>query len=174
MKTKLREMVAADVPVLLEKLREQNQRDGTSYAMPQVFDRAGNRLPRIPLALTAVDLETGEPVQGHVWETTLEHMTFGTDAAATVASMHEQDAVFWMLREKGYRDEHIFVPLAQAPLMEHGLDRILGMQDTGRVLKHFYRLLDPADNDELRQWYKRQEESDEPSPAGTGAEHSAG
>ena len=172
MRTKLRQMVPSDVPLLLERLKEQNQRDGTSYGMPQVFDEQGHRLSRIPLALTAVDVETGEPVQGHVWETTLEHMTFGTRPEATLCSIQEQAAVWYLLREKGFRDEHLLLPLTSAPRMEKALAAMLGMIDTGKSMKHFYRLLDPAENAELQDWYKQQEENDEPSSAGSDPGHS--
>jgi hypothetical protein len=151
MKTRLRDMTPADLPVLEEKLREQNARDGTSYSLPQIFDARGRRLSRIPLALAAVDIETGELVQGHVFEQTLEATTYGIDPEATVCSMHEQGAIMFMLRERGYRDLHIFVP-ESAPEMDHGLDRIFRMSRTG--MKHFYRLLDPAENEAMREFYR--------------------
>lgn len=148
-------MTPADLPVVRERLREQNERDGTSYSMPVVFDSQGKRLPSIPLALVAVDVETGEVIQGHVWERTLEHMCFGIDSEATVCSMHEQDSVFYLLRQRGYRDVHILVPKERAPEMAHGLTNILGMTNTG--LMHFYRLLDRDENEALRKWHEEQE-----------------
>ena len=147
-------MTPADVPAVLARLKEQNERDGTSYGMPAVFDESGKRRASIPLALVAVDVETNEVVQGHVWERTVEQMTFGISAEATVCSIHEHPEVFHLLRERGYTDLHIFVPTQRAPQMEHGLNSILGMTDTGETLRHFYRLLDPAENEQLRQWYK--------------------
>ena len=146
-------MMPEDVPAVLNLLEEQNRRDGTSYAMPQVFDGQGGRLSRIPLALVAVDVETGAVVQGHIWEKTLEHMAFGISAEATVCSAHEQEAVWFLLREAGYRDEHMLVPNDRLALMEHGLETILGMTNTGKVLTHLYRLLDPVENLELRNFY---------------------
>jgi hypothetical protein len=147
-------MRPADVSAVLERLREQNERDGTSYRMPQVFDEHGQRLAKIPLALVAVDVETGEVVQGHVWERTVEQMTFGISPEATVCSMHESPAVFHLLRERGYDDLHILVPVERAAEMEHGLDSILKMTDTSATLRHFYRLLGTAENDALRNWYR--------------------
>lgn len=157
MRTQLREMRPNDVPAVLHRLREQNRRDKTSYTMPQVFDERGMRLPNIPLALVAEDVDTGLVVQGHVWIRTLEQMSFGTNPQATVCSMHEHPAVFHLLRERGYTDLHILVPEERAPDMVHGLKAILKMADTG--LKHFYRLLDPAENDELRKWYEKRGET---------------
>lgn len=154
-KTRLREMTPGDIPILEEKLREQNERDGTSYHLPQIFDAHGKRLSRIPLALAAVDLRSGEVRQGHVFEQTLEQTTYGMDSEATVCSMHEQGAVMFLLRERGYRDLHLFVP-ASAPEMEHGLKHIYRMSKTG--FTHFYRLLDPAENEALRAFYGKERE----------------
>ena len=155
MKTHLRQMTPTDVPAVLEKLREQNERDNTSYGMPDVFDAEGKRLPNIPLALVAVT-EDGEVVQGHVYERTLEQLTFGINPEATVCSMHEQEAVSFVLREKGYADLNIFVPVQRVPQMEHGLQRILGMTKMDEIMAHFYRRLDPAENAELREFYQSQ------------------
>jgi hypothetical protein len=161
-------MQPADVPILIERLKEQNERDGTSYALPQVFDNDGRRLQRIPLALVAADIETHEAIQGHIWETTLEHMAIGIEPGATISSIREQDAVWFLLRQRGFKDEHMLIPHTSAPLMESGLAKKLGMIDTGKVLKHFYRLLDPAENAELQDWYRKQEEKENvASPAGT-------
>lgn len=165
MKTHLREMKSSDIPKVLEKLEEQNRRDGTSYSMPRVFDANGSRLPSIPLALVAIDDE-GNVVQGHVWETTVEQMTFGVAPEATASSMREQDAVFWVLQQKGFRDLHILVPNERVKAMGHELDSILGMKYTAKMLTHFYRLLDPAENAELRKWYEDQEAQNEQSTAG--------
>lgn len=145
-------MTPADVPAVLERLREQNERDGTSYGLPRIFDARGARLARIPLALVAVEVKTGHVMQAHVWEQTVEQTSYGVSAAATVCSMREQEAVFYLLRERGYRDEHIFVPPQRVAELEPGLEKLLGMTSTG--MKHFYRLLDPSANLELRKWYE--------------------
>jgi hypothetical protein len=157
MRTRLREMTPADMPALKERLKEQNKRDGTDYQVPRVFDSSGRRVPACALALVAYDVETGEVMQGHVYERTLEQMSFGISPEATVCSMHEQDAVFFLLREKGYRDLHVLVPNPRVKDMKHGLEKILAMKCTRKHLTHFYRLLDTAQNDELRQWYADQE-----------------
>lgn len=155
MRTKLREMLPADVPAVLELLKVQNERDHTSYGMSQVFDERGSRLPNIPLALVAVDEETGEVVQGHVFESTVEQTSYGVSARATVCSMEEQDAVLYMLRNRGFRDMHIFVPEVRAKDMQHGLERIYGMIGTG--MRHFYRLLEPEENAALQKFYAGRE-----------------
>lgn len=147
-----------DVPAVQHRLREQNYRDKTSYTLPRVFDEHGVRLRSIPLALVAVDVETEMVEQGHVWIRTLEQMSFGISPEATVCSMHEHPAVFHLLRERGYTDLHILVPKERVGQMAHGLDSILKTIDTGETLRHFYRLLDPAENDELRNWYEKRGE----------------
>ena len=167
-------MTSADVPAVLDLLREQNDRDGTSYGVAQVFDGRGNRMPNIPLALVAEDVDTGQVVQAHVWERTLEHTVFGTSAEASVCSMHEQAAVWYLLRQKGYRDEHILVPVARVPSLARGLDSILGMKSTEGLLEHFYRLLDPVENDELRKWYEARRLKDGKSSRGTDIQHREG
>jgi hypothetical protein len=156
-KTRLREMSPADLPAVEALLREQNERDQTSYAVPVVFDQEGKRVPNVALALVAVDSETGQVVQGYVFERTIEMMCFGTDPQASIETMHEQAGIFYLLLARGYRDLHIAVPKNRAQDVEGGLDRILGMVDTSEFTKHFYRLLDPAENLKLREWYKDQE-----------------
>jgi hypothetical protein len=155
MKTRLREMTPADVPAVHERCREQNERDGTSYSVPVIFDEVGKRLPSIALALVAVG-ENGEVVQGHVFERTVEQMCFGIDAEATVCSMREQAAVLYILRDRGFRDLHILVPPERVAQMQHGLESIYGMSATG--MTHFYRMLDPEENLELRKFYEEREE----------------
>lgn len=149
-------MTPSDIPAVEERLRAQNERDGTSYSLPQVFDEKGRRLPRIPLALVAVDIDSGDVVQGYVWEATLELMTFGTNARATVMSAEDQDAAFYLLRERGYRDFHTLVPAERVSQMEHFMERRYRMSATG--LTHFYRLLDPAENEALREFYEQEKE----------------
>lgn len=154
MRTQLRQMRPNDIPAVQHRLREQNYRDGTSYTMPQVFDEKGNRLPGIPLAMVAVNVKTGLIEQGHVWQRTVEMMSFGISPEATVCSMREHAAVFYLLRERGYTDQHILVPAERVKDLADGLDSMLGMIDTSTTLRHFYRLLDPSENEELRQWYR--------------------
>ena len=154
MKTRLRHMTPEDVPAALDLLKEQNERDGTSYPLPQVFDERGVRLKRIPLALVAVDVKTGEVRQAHIWETTLEHMAFGVAATVTAASAREQAEVWHLLRQRGFDDEHLLVPARIAPRLESWLDKVLGMVATGH--RHFYRRLDPAENQTLREFYQEQ------------------
>jgi hypothetical protein len=161
MKTKLRHMEPEDVPAVLELLKAQNERDGTSYPLPQVFDDRGVRLSRIPLALVAVDVKTGEVKQAHIWETTLEHMAFGVAATVTAASAREQAAVWHLLRMRGFQDEHMLVPAERAAYLERWLEKVLGMIYTGH--EHFYRRLDPAENTDLRKFY--QDQRSERSPA---------
>lgn len=156
MRTRLREMTAEDMPAVIERLKEQNRRDGTSYSVPPVFDDTGKRLPGIPLALVAVDIETGEVLQGHVWIRTVEQMTFGIAPEATACSMREQEAVYYLLRERGYTDLHILVPNERVEQIGSGLENSMHMHATGEMMQHYYRLLDSADNEQLRQWYESQ------------------
>jgi len=129
-------MQPGDVPALLDRLAEQNARDGTSYRLPQVFDGGGARLSRVPLALVAVDA-AGKVAQGHIYERTVEQMSFGISAAATLSSIREQDAVFYLLRARGYTDLHMLVPEERAAGLGRGLDELLRMTPTAGRLRHF-------------------------------------
>jgi hypothetical protein len=149
-------MRPADLPAIHKLLKIQNDRDGTKYGIPQVFDAQGKRLSRIPLALVAVDTETGEVRQAHIYEHTVEQLTIGTDREATVCSMHEQDSVFWLLRQRGFEDLHIFVPNQRVKQMQHGLESILGMTCMKEFTTGFYRCLDPETNDAVRAFYAAQ------------------
>ncbi len=157
MRTRLREMLPSDVPVVEERLREQNERDGTSYGLPKIFDEHGIRLPNIPLALVAVDTETNEVIQAHLWEQTVEQTSYGISSRATLCSMEEFDAIVFLLRARGYRDMHTLVPAEVAPKLEHGFDKHCHMSATG--LTHFYRLLDPEENEEVRQFYQKRRDA---------------
>lgn len=148
-------MTPADVPLVQRLLVEQNERDGTSYGLPVLFDAQGRRLQRIPLALVAEDEHTHRVEQATVWEQTLEMTSYGTNPRATACTMREQGGFIHLLRERGYRDMHTFVPMERVEQIGGGLDRILKMKGTG--LTHFYRMLDPEENERLRQWYEAQE-----------------
>jgi hypothetical protein len=160
-------MRPGDLPVLADLLREQNGRDATSYAMPAVFDAEGKLLPRIAMALVAVD-EDGRVLQGHVWEKTVEHTVYGMSARATACSIREQEAVFYLLRKRGYEDEHVLVPRVRVGAMRHGLEHLLGLSTTDGELEHFYRRLDADENEDLRRWYSERGERHEPRTTGTG------
>lgn len=151
MRTTLRNLRPSDMPRLRELLIEQNERDGTSYGLPAIFDSNGVKLASIPLALGAVD-KSDQVIQGHVWIQTLEQMTFGTDPRATACSIREMGAVWFALRNLGYHDVHLQVPKIVVGDLERGLARDMRMTRDDHELAHFYRLLDHDANERLRAW----------------------
>jgi hypothetical protein len=150
-------LTPADLDQAARLLAEQNERDGTSYGMPQIFDATGKKMPGIVLALAAADRLSERVVQVHLWEATLEQTSYGIAARGTVVSAEEQMAVWWALRQRGFHDQHLLVPKARADELEKGLTERLRMIRLDRHMSCFYRLLDPAENEQLRDFYEKQE-----------------
>lgn len=140
----MRLMQPRDLAAVQEHCRRQNERDGTSYGVPEVFDAAGSLLPNTALALVTVDA-TGRVHAGHIFERTLEYMGFGGDARSIALSMSDAAAVFYALRAEGYRDLHIQVPKAHAAALEKALEQRMGMARDDERLAHFYRELAGGD-----------------------------
>jgi hypothetical protein len=144
---RIRLMDPADVPVLKELHREQNERDGTNYPLTEVFDPDSHaQKPNIPLAL--VILSGDEVRQGATFEArTAEMMLVGCDAKAT-ATLHRQiGSAFDILRGRGFVGVHCFVPKqvvdsAQKPLEDVGFKR------DDEQLAHFYLDLTEAQEQE--------------------------
>lgn len=153
-RVRLRELRPSDMQQAERLLEEQNERDGTSYALPRIFDWLGNRLPNIAMALVAADHLNEAVIQVHVWETTLEQTSYGTGARGTVTSVNEQNAVWWALRQRGFTHQHLFVPLARVADLEKGLDERLRMIRMDKHMACFFRMLDPAENEKLRKFYE--------------------
>jgi hypothetical protein len=162
-------MRPADLPAVQVALDRQNRRDGTSFALPEIWDREGNRLPRIALALVAADVKTDRAITGWVWERTLEMCGYGVSRRATFESVEQADAVFWALREKGYTDLHIQVPKKHAAALEAAMTEKMGMLRDDDELAHFYRLLDPEENRLLHEFMNlRKRGIHEPEPTDAG------
>jgi hypothetical protein len=125
---------------VLRHCRAQNRRDGTKYGVPPVFDREGRPMPKIALALVAVD-ERGRVRASAVFERTLELMCFGGGEEVTGAMMDEAPAIFYALREMGYQDFHVLVPKTRVSQIEDGLTKRLCTARVDGDLAHFYREL---------------------------------
>ncbi len=133
-------MAPSDLPAVWRYCKAQNRRDGTSYGVPHVFDEQGRLLPNIALALVTLDGK-GRVRGAHIFERTLEMMSFGGGAAATAMSMAEAPAVFYELRALGYQDLHIQVPKSHVSELETDLKDKMGMTRDDEALAHFYREL---------------------------------
>lgn len=136
----MRRMRPRDLPAVWRHCQAQNRRDGTSYGVPEVFDRDGKLLPNIALALVTVD-KKGRVRGAHIFERTLEMMSFGGGAAATGAAVDEFPEVFYELRALGYQDLHIQVPKTHVAELEAELTERMGMARDDDRLAHFYREL---------------------------------
>jgi hypothetical protein len=128
-------MTPADIPTLWELARVQNERDGTDYAPPRIFDDNNSLLFNIPLA---VKLERdGRMVQGHVFELMPELLTFGGTALDSRASLRDLGAVLYLLRKSGYETFDAVAPLTRIEQVERLVKRIGMKRDV--ELARFYR-----------------------------------
>ena len=122
----IRQAEPRDVPAIAEQHRLQNERDGTKYPMPELFDGRGRLMPNIALALAICD---GEEVRQGVWfEKGLEMLLAGCDPKATAQLHKEIENVWYLLRKQGYTGVHCFVPKqvvlpVEKPLKKVGFER---------------------------------------------------
>lgn len=133
-------LLPGDVPALLDLCDEQNRRDGTSYAPPEVFqwrDGEWRQSENVPLALKLT--RNGRMAQAYTFERRLEFSSYGTDARATAAALRELPASLVVLKEMGYTGVHSAVPQSFVGQWERALGRRLGMQRDDARLAHFYR-----------------------------------
>ncbi len=136
----IRRMRPGDLKAVLRLCRAQNRRDGTNCGVPLVFDREGRLMPKIGLALVAVD-ERGRLRAGYVFERTLELMAFGGGEETTVAAMDAGPEIFYELRGMGYQDFHVLVPKTRVSQIEDGIVKRLCADRVDDRLAHFYREL---------------------------------
>ena len=135
-----RELNPGDLPTVIKHCRAQNRRDRTSYGVPHIFDKDGRQLPDVPLALAEID-GRGRLVSAHMFERTLEYMSFGGGRQALEAVLNEAPAIFYELRRLGYRDLHILPPRRHLAGLETALQDRMGMNRIDEYLAHFYREL---------------------------------
>jgi len=135
----IREARPQDVPAIEEHCRKQNERDKTSYGVPQIFDGYGRLMPNIALALVVCDGE--EVKQGVIYERTVEQLLYGCDPHATAQLHKEIEGVFYLLRRKGYTGAHCLVPKMVVIPVEKPLQKV-GFQRDDFRLAHFYKALD--------------------------------
>src|SRR5271166_5843556 len=113
MSYRIRAATPDDVPQIAARHQAQNQRDGTNYPMPKIFDVLGRLMPNIALAFVVTDTskkEGEEVLQGVVFERQCEMLLFGCDPHATAQLHKEIEACFYLLRMKGYETVHCLVP----------------------------------------------------------------
>ena len=135
-----RELEPRDLTKVWQHCAAQNRRDGTSYGVPLIFDKDGRQMPDVPLALAEVD-SRGRLVAAHVFERTLEYMSFGGGHDSLEAVLNEAPGIFYELRRMGYRDLHILPPRRHLDALEAVLKNRMGMTRVDEKLAHFYREL---------------------------------
>jgi hypothetical protein len=101
-KTTLRLAQPKDIPVLLRKIHEQNERDGTHYPLPDIFDEDGRQMDNIPLAYV---IERGDEVFGGViFESKgVEMMLVGCSPRVTLTVGDCAPGILYTLRAMGFK-----------------------------------------------------------------------
>lgn len=131
----------ADMPTILRLHREQNQRDGTDYPHPPLFDGKGDFLSGIALAL--VGERDGKVMQSIVFEARCVEMSlYGCDPKATAYSRRDIHAAEYVLRNKGFIGINAFVPKVVVEAIEKPLKKA-GFKRNDDVLAHFFREFKP-------------------------------
>ena len=104
----LRNAIPADIGIIEKMNRMQNQRDGTSYPVPAMFNSDGSLRQSIPVALIGhVDGMTRNALYV---QRTGELMFAGCDPKATAFARRDIDALATLLTWQGYGDLYCHVP----------------------------------------------------------------
>jgi hypothetical protein len=128
-----------DVPAIEARHREQNQRDGTNYPLPKLFDEQGKLMPNIDLAL--VIEQDGEVLQGIVFEHISEMQCYGCDPRATAVGRHDIDGAMYLLQSQGIKVALCAVPLKVVGPVSKPLNKAKFKRRDD--LAHFYRETKP-------------------------------
>lgn len=100
--TRIRNAEPRDIPILMERLWEQNDRDGTCYPLPVLFDEDGRLKDNIPLALVVE--HAGRVDGGIIFESKgVEMMLVGCHPRVTILAQEEQRGIEYTLRKLGFR-----------------------------------------------------------------------
>lgn len=116
-----------DIPALLAKLKEQNERDGTKYPLADLFDEHGRQAKNIPLAL--VIEHAGKIDGGIIFESLgVEMMLIGCSPRVTLMAQWQQNAITYTLRRMGFNWIRCLVTKKilkhlKAPMKEAGFTR---------------------------------------------------
>ena len=134
----LRPATPADLPFIKRFHAEQNQRDGTSYPLPRLFDKEGNLTDRAPVVLVGVVEGSDEPVQAIWVERRAELMFAGCDPKATAFARRDIDGLAAVLTWLGYSGLHCDVPVALVEAIGKPLDKA-GFERNDERLAHFFK-----------------------------------
>jgi hypothetical protein len=134
----LRPATPADLPFIKRFHTEQNERDGTSYPLPRLFDKEGNLTDRAPVVLVGVKEGSDEPVQAIWVERRAELMFAGCDPKATAFARRDIDGLAAVLTWLGYSGLHCDVPLALVEAIGKPLSKA-GFEQNDHRLAHFFK-----------------------------------
>jgi hypothetical protein len=134
----LRPATPADLPFIKRFHAEQNERDGTSYPLPRLFDKEGNLTDRAPVVLVGVEEGSDEPVQAIWVERRAELMFAGCDPKATAFARRDIDGLAAVLTWLGYSGLHCDVPLALVEAIGKPLGKA-GFEQNDHRLAHFFK-----------------------------------
>jgi len=138
----LRQMIPAHDAIVRRLHREQNERDGTSYPLPRIFDRNGLFAPSVPVALVGVPEGETDPVQAIWVERRAELMFAGCDPKATAFARRDIDGLLGVLAWLGYTGLHCDVPIERERSIAKPL-AAAGFEPTDERLVHFYQEIKP-------------------------------
>ena len=137
-RTILRLAQPKDIPVLLRKIHEQNERDGTSYPLPDIFDEDGRQMDNIPLAYV---IERGNEVFGGiVFESKgVEMMLVGCNPRVTLTVGDCAPGILYTLRAMGLRSItcHVTKPIVK---QVKGAMKSAGFKRLSRFISFFREL----------------------------------
>lgn len=139
--TVMRNAEPRDVPALLEKLAEQNERDGTCYPIPELFDRDGKPDKFVPLAL--VIEHAGKIDGGIIFESAgrgVELMLIGCNPRVTLMAEWQQQAIVYTLKSLGFKWIRSFVTRSVVENLEKPLEQA-GFTRTDNRFASFIREL---------------------------------
>jgi hypothetical protein len=137
---KMRSMQPRDMNRLIELHAEQNERDGTLYSLPRMFDERGRLDRNIALALSMTKDDV--PVQGvYFGSSTVEMMFAGCNPKATLCSAREINAVRYALRSLKYEAIRCLIPLSRVDQLQRPMEEA-GFKRTDTDFAHFFQEID--------------------------------
>jgi hypothetical protein len=124
-----------DWPMIQMFHRDQNEAQGTSYELPQLFDKCEHFAPNIAAAFIVE--RDGNPVQAFYFELIPEVCFAGCDPQATAYARREIDRIAFCLRSMGYSGINCKVPKQVEKSISAPLKRAGFTSDEG--LAHFFK-----------------------------------
>jgi hypothetical protein len=134
----LRPARLADMPFIRIFHAEQNERDGTTYPLPRMFNQDGTTTAQVPVVLVGCEEGSDVPVQAIWVERRAELMFAGCDPKATAFARRDIEGLATLLNWFGYKGLHCEVPVALAEAIAKPLNKA-GFTQTDDRLAHFFR-----------------------------------